>query len=74
MNTVGKVLKKPLTQITEAEFDAMSAVNTKAAFFFLKEAGEAVNDNGKICTLVTSLLAGCFHAVLCRLCGHEGAG
>ena len=56
MNTVGKVLKKPLTQITEAEFDAMSAVNTKAAFFFLKEAGEAVNDNGKICTLVTSLL------------------
>ena len=56
VNTVGKVLKKPLTQITEAEFDAMSAVNTKAAFFFLKEAGKAVNDNGKICTLVTSLL------------------
>lgn len=34
----------------------MSAVNAKAAFFFLKEAGKALNDNGAICTLVTSLL------------------
>ena len=43
INTVGKVLK-------------MSAVNSKSAFFFLREAGKHVNDNGKICTLVTSLL------------------
>ncbi len=56
INTVGKVLKKPIAEITEAEFDAMSAVNTKAAFFFIKEAGKMLNDNGKICTLVTSLL------------------
>ncbi len=56
VNTVGKVLKKPMVDISEAEFDAMSAVNAKTAFFFLKEAGKAVNDNGKICTLVTSLL------------------
>jgi len=56
INTVGKVLKKPLTEISEAEFDEMSAVNSKSAFFFLKEAGKHVNDNGKIVTLVTSLL------------------
>ncbi|WP_342379881.1 SDR family oxidoreductase [Myxococcus stipitatus] len=56
INTVGKVLKKPLAETTEAEFDEMSAVNSKAAFFFLKEAGRHVNDHGKICTLVTSLL------------------
>src|SRR5690606_35810941 len=56
INTVGKVLKKPFTEITEAEYDEMSAVNAKSAFFFLKEAGKHVNDNGKICTLVTSLL------------------
>lgn len=56
VNTVGKVLKKPMTEISEAEFDAMSTVNAKTAFFFLKEAGKALNDNGKICTLVTSLL------------------
>ena len=56
INTVGKVLKKPILQISEAEYDEMSAVNSKAAFFFLKEAGKSVNDNGKIVTLVTSLL------------------
>ena len=56
VNTVGMVLKKPMLDITEAEYDAMAAINAKAAFFFLKEAGRAVQDNGKICTLVTSLL------------------
>ncbi|MGD9838529.1 MAG: SDR family oxidoreductase [Afipia sp.] len=56
INTVGKVLKKPLVEISEAEYDEMTAVNSKAAFFFLKEAGKHINDNGKICTLVTSLL------------------
>lgn len=56
VNTVGKVLKKPMVEITEAEFDEMSAVNSKTAFFFLKEAGKQVSDNGKVCTLVTSLL------------------
>jgi len=56
INTVGKVLKKPFVEISEAEYDEMTAVNSKCAFFFLKEAGKHVNDNGKICTLVTSLL------------------
>lgn len=56
INTVGKVLKKPMVEISEAEYDEMSAINAKSAFFFLKEAGKHVNDNGKICTLVTSLL------------------
>ncbi|MCQ4163587.1 SDR family oxidoreductase [Tahibacter harae] len=56
INTVGKVLKKPLVEISEAEYDEMAAVNAKSAFFFLKEAGRHVNDNGKVCTLVTSLL------------------
>ena len=60
INTVGKVLKKPLVEVTEAEYDEMAAVNAKSAFFFLKEAGRHVNDNGndngKIVTLVTALL------------------
>ncbi len=45
-----------MIEISEAEYDAMSAVNSKTAFFFIKEAGKHLNDNGKICTLVTSLL------------------
>ena len=56
INTVGKVLKKPITGISEAEYDEMAAVNGKVAFFSLKEAGKHVNDNGKVCTIVTSLL------------------
>jgi len=56
INTVGKVLKKPMVEISEAEYDEMTAVNSKTAFFFLKEAGKSVNDNGKVVTLVTSLL------------------
>ena len=56
INTVGKVLKKPILEVSEAEYDEMSAVNAKSAFFFLKEAGRHVQDGGKICTLVTSLL------------------
>lgn len=56
INTVGKVLKKPMIETSEAEYDTMSAVNAKTAFFFLKEAGTHLNDNGKIVTVVTSLL------------------
>ena len=56
INTVGKVLKKPMVEISEDEYDAMTAVNSKTAFFFLKEAGKQLNDNAKILTVVTSLL------------------
>ena len=56
INTIGKVLKKPILEISEDEYDTMSAVNAKSAFFFIKEAGKHLNDNGKICTLVSSLL------------------
>lgn len=56
INTVGKVLKKPILEVSEAEYDEMAAVNAKSAFFFLKEAGRHVNDNGKVVTIVTSLL------------------
>src|SRR5574337_38565 len=56
VNTVGKVIKKPIGETSEAEYDQMSAINAKSAFFFLKEAGRHVNDHGAIVTLVTSLL------------------
>ncbi|MGP4842831.1 SDR family oxidoreductase [Marinobacter sp. 1Y8] len=56
INTVGMVVKKPIAEVSEEEFDQSCAVNVKSAFFFLKEAGKAVNDNGKICSIVTSLL------------------
>lgn len=57
INTVGMVLKKPFVDTTEEEYDIMSDINSKVAYFFMQEAGKKLNDNGKICTIVTSLLA-----------------
>ena len=56
INTTGQVLKKPFSEVSEAEYDQMFAINAKAAFFFIKEAGRHLSDNGKLVTLVTSLL------------------
>ncbi|PUV21821.1 SDR family oxidoreductase [Sphingobacterium athyrii] len=57
INTVGKVLKKPFAETTEEEYDSMSDINSKVAYFFIQEAGKRINENGKINTIVTSLLA-----------------
>ncbi|KAH0598530.1 hypothetical protein MHUMG1_03830 [Metarhizium humberi] len=57
INTVGKVLKKPIQDVTEAEYDEMFAVNSKSAFFILKAGAKNVEDGGKLITIVTALLA-----------------
>ncbi|MNG64106.1 SDR family oxidoreductase [Sphingobacterium sp. GVS05A] len=57
INTVGKVLKKPIVDTTVDEYDSMSDINSKVAYFFIQEAGKKLNNNGKVCTIVTSLLA-----------------
>ena len=57
INTVGRVLKKPYLDTTEQEFDGMNDINNKIAYFFIQSAGRYLNPNGKICTIVTSLLA-----------------
>ncbi len=57
INTVGRVLKKPYLDTTEQEFDGMNDINNKIAYFFIQSAGRHLNPNGKICTIVTSLLA-----------------
>lgn len=57
INTTGMVIKKPIIDVTEEDYDKMFAVNSKAAFFFMQEAGKKLNDGGKICTIVSSLLA-----------------
>lgn len=57
INTVGMVLKKPLTDISESEYDTMFAINSKSAFFITQEAARRVSNGGKIINTVTSLLA-----------------
>ncbi|WP_077604199.1 SDR family oxidoreductase [Oceanobacillus sojae] len=57
VNTVGKVLRKPIVETSEEEYDSMQKINAKSAYFFIKEAAKHMNDNGKIITIVTALLA-----------------
>ncbi len=56
VNTVGKVLRKPIVETSEQEYDDMLDVNAKSAYFFLKEAGKSIADGGTIITIVTALL------------------
>lgn len=57
INTVGKVLRKPIVETTEAEYDSMFDINAKSAYFFLKQAGLRLADGGSVTTIVTALLA-----------------
>lgn len=55
VNTTGMVLRKPILETTEDEYDRMFAINAKAAYFFIQEAGRRLNDYGKIVSIGTSL-------------------
>ncbi|WP_301125931.1 SDR family oxidoreductase [Streptomyces cacaoi] len=57
VNTTGMVLRKPILETTEDEYDRMFGINAKAGFFFIQEAGRRLNDNGRIVSIGTSLLA-----------------
>ncbi|GAC58067.1 3-oxoacyl-[acyl-carrier-protein] reductase [Gordonia hirsuta DSM 44140 = NBRC 16056] len=58
VNTVGKILRKPILDTTEAEHDEMLDVNAKSAYFFINAAGQNLADSGKVTTIVTALLGG----------------
>ena len=57
INTAGRVLRKPILETTEAEYDSMFDINAKTAYFFIQEAGKRLNDGGSVVTIVTALLA-----------------
>lgn len=58
INCAGLVVKKPFAEYTEEDFDRSFSVNSKGAFFVMQEAAASVEDNGRIISLGTSLLAG----------------
>ena len=57
INTAGVVIKKPILDVTEADYDRSFDANSKAAFFFIQQAGRTLADGGSIVTIVSSLLA-----------------
>ena len=58
VNTVGKIVKKPIDQLTENEYDDLFNINSKIGFFFIQESARHMNKGGKIINVLTSLLAG----------------
>ena len=51
INTTGIVIQKPIVEVTEEDYDKIFAVNSKAAFFFIREAGKRLNNDGRIVSL-----------------------
>ena len=56
INNAGIVLKKPFAEITESDFDRVFGINTKAAFFVMREASRVIEDGGRIVNMGTTLL------------------
>lgn len=58
LNHAGAILKKPLAEFSDDEFERLDAVNNRALFYSLREAATRVRDGGRIINTGTSLLAG----------------
>lgn len=58
VNNAGAILKKPLAEFTDAEFERLDAINNRGLFYSLREASLRMRDGGRIINTGTSLLAG----------------
>ncbi|MDX8354727.1 SDR family oxidoreductase [Cognatiyoonia sp. IB215182] len=58
LNNAGAIIKKPLAEFTDDEFERLDAINNRALFYSLREAATRVRDGGRIINTGTSLLAG----------------
>ena len=56
INNAGLVIKKPVIEINEKDYDKIFAINSKGAFFCMKEAAGRMEQNGRIINIGTSLL------------------
>ena len=57
VNTSGLIVRKPLAETTEEEYDNSFAINAKIPFFLMKEAFSKIADNGRIINMVTTQVA-----------------
>jgi NAD(P)-dependent dehydrogenase (short-subunit alcohol dehydrogenase family) len=56
VNNAGYIRKKPIAEITEAEFERAVGINTKGLFWCMQEAAKRIRDNGRVINIGTSLL------------------
>lgn len=57
VNTSGIIVRKPLAETTEEEYDNSFLINAKIPFFLMAEASTKMADNGRIINMVTTQLA-----------------
>jgi NAD(P)-dependent dehydrogenase (short-subunit alcohol dehydrogenase family) len=57
VNNAGLVIKKPLVEITEDDYDRLFAINSKAAFFAMQQAAKHLENGGRVINIGTTLLA-----------------
>lgn len=57
INNAGLVVKKPMIDVTEDDFDRSFGINAKAPFFIMKHAAKHIQDNGRVINMGTSLLS-----------------
>jgi NAD(P)-dependent dehydrogenase (short-subunit alcohol dehydrogenase family) len=56
VNNAGYIRKKPIADISEAEFERAVGINTKGLFYCMQEAAKRISDNGRVINIGTSLL------------------
>jgi NAD(P)-dependent dehydrogenase (short-subunit alcohol dehydrogenase family) len=56
INNAGRIIKKPVGEIRESDFDAVFAVNAKAPFLCMQAAAQHMSDGGRIVNIGTSIL------------------
>ncbi|NAS13966.1 SDR family oxidoreductase [Poritiphilus flavus] len=55
VNNAGQIVKKPLSEVTEEEYDRLANINSKGTFFCMREASRRLADNGRIINIGTTL-------------------
>ncbi len=58
VNTVGYIVKKPVADLTEADYERSHRANSKAILFTMQEAARRMTDFGRVINIGTSLTAG----------------
>ncbi|UUX49836.1 SDR family oxidoreductase [Nisaea acidiphila] len=56
INNAGLVIKKPIMECSEEDFDRSFGINAKAAFFVMQQAARCIEDGGRVISMGTSLL------------------
>ncbi|MBD2433638.1 MULTISPECIES: SDR family oxidoreductase [Fischerella] len=57
VNNAGAIVYKPITEVTEAEFDKIFAVNVKGTYFACQQAAHRMADGGRIINFSSSTTA-----------------